>query len=129
MRVDRRSAGDGARNLRPFMLGGLEDSARVVEKGSARLAAINEVKPLVAHRPDQWVARYRNAASDRDRVVSAKLRRIDLWVIDKGGPISLVVKAPDGPFEALFQVGQTRFRFGLGKIGNRVKAADGQAGM
>jgi hypothetical protein len=74
-------------------------------------------------------ARYRNAAGDRHGVITAEPRGINFRVIGKGGPVSLVVKTPNGPFEAQFQVGPSGFRFGVRKIGNRVKAADGQSGM
>ena len=91
----------------------LDDAARIGEEGRARLVAVEEIKPLAGHRPEQRVARHRSAARDRHRVVAAEARHIDLRMLGKGRPIALVAEAPDRAVEAQFQVRAADFRLGL----------------
>ena len=80
-------------------------------------------------RPEIGVARARDAAADRDRIVAAIARHIDIGMLGEGGAIAFVAEAPGGATVIDFELGTSFLRSPVGEIRNRIEAVDRKPGI
>ena len=102
----------GFQGMRPLTtVGHLLSACRIASLGSAMKRSraglvVEEIEPLADHRPQQRIARHRDAAAERDRVIAAVARHVDLGVGDEGGLVAFIAESPDRPGIARFLVGR-----------------------
>ena len=71
----------------------------------------------------------RDIARDRDRVVTAIMRHVDLGIGPERRAVALIVKAPGHAAMFQFEVFPPEFRHPIGEVGDGVIAVDGKPGI
>ena len=96
-------------------------------RAPARYRTDRAARPATS--PEQRMARHRTAARDRDRVVAAEARHIDVGMLRKGAAVAFIAEPPDRRRSRSIQLGRPDLRLAVGEIGDRIEAADREPGV
>ena len=106
-----------------------QETLGIGREGIAVFLAAEQIEPLAGDHPKSRVTRISHPSPQIDRIVTAKLRGVDLGMGHERGAVALVAEAPDGAGLGGLEIGDALGRLGIGKIGDRIEPLDREAGI
>src|SRR6516225_723146 len=113
-------------NTRPFSICGCGRAAAILAKFLLGLGRVEEIEPLRVDQPKPRVTRHHHAAANPHRIVAAEARHVDAGIGHVSGPVPGASKSPCRTGKWLFELAFSLQRLAVGKIGDRIEAADRQ---
>ena len=105
--------------------GQCRSAASIARSGSSanavRASRCRTDRAAVGDQPKPGMARRRRAARDRDRVVAAEARHVDVGIGHEGRAVAFVAEAPGRAGMAEFETGASELRLSVGEIGHRIE--------